>query len=136
MAVKAILQHDDISTSMIYIHDVEDELQKGISPLALVAERVSDNMKVKQLPMGKSDEIEGEIEGEIVEVSDAGDVVDDLVLEMFPEVSGGVKIRPLLNAEDLELIRRGFLAMYDSGKYDADIGKARELMKRMTRKVR
>jgi integrase len=42
MAVKAFLQHDNIKTSMIYVHDVEEEILKGISPLKLVADRISD----------------------------------------------------------------------------------------------
>lgn len=132
MAVKALLQHDDISTSMLYIHDVEDELQKGISPLALFSEKLESESHFKQLPMSGGPDGNGET----VEVVGDGGVMDELVLEMFPEVGDGVVVRPLLKTEDLRLIRDGFLAMYDSGRYSKGSGKARELMKRMLRRVK
>lgn len=132
MAVKALLQHDDINTSMIYIHDVEDELQKSISPLALFGEKLESESNFKQLPMSGGPDGNGGA----TEVVDDGGVVDELVLEMFPEVGEGVEVRPLLRTEDLRLIRDGFLAMYDSRRYSKGVGKARELMKRVLRKVR
>jgi hypothetical protein len=125
MAVKAFLQHDNIQTSMIYIHDVEEEIMKGISPLQLVADRMKDDklFTQKQLPMvGSEDEADG-------------DDVDDLLVEMFPEIGEGVTVRPLLKTDDLMLIRKGFIEMAIRGKYSADVGKARELIKRMLRKV-
>jgi integrase/recombinase XerD len=133
LAVKALLQHDNIATSMLYIHDVEEEIQKGISPLQLVAERVKEDglFQQKQLPMVGTPDGEGvEIKGEVV------DVVDDLVVEMFPEVEEGVAVRPLLRTEDLMLIRKGFLELAVSGRYSMDVGKARELLKRMLRRVK
>jgi integrase len=130
MAVQAFLQHDNIQTSMIYVHDVEEEMLKGISPLQLVADRVSDSemFKHKQLPM-KGSEAGGD-----VEVVD-GDVVDDLLVEMFPEIGDGVAVRPLLKTEDLMLIRKGFVEMAARERYSGDVGRARELMKRMLRRV-
>jgi integrase len=129
MAVKAFLQHDNIQTSMVYIHDVEEEIQKGISPLRLVAEQIHDSemFTQKQLP-------EGYASGTDLEIVD-GDDVDVLVVEMFPEIGEGVSIRPLLKTADLELIRKGFMEMTIRGRYSADVGRARELMKRMLRKV-
>jgi integrase/recombinase XerD len=140
MAVKALLQHDDVQTSMIYIHDVEEELQKGISPLQLVGDRLKDRAGYvpKQLPMvGTPDNGEGIVEGEAAEAEgEMVEVVDALVGEMFPAVSDGVSVRPLLKSEDLELIREGFITMAMSGCHDGQVGKARELMKRMLRRVR
>jgi len=131
LAVKALLQHDNIQTSMIYIHDVEEDIQKSISPLQLVADRVKDSglYAQKQLPMtGTPDN------GGVAVVEDNG--IDSLIEEMFPEVGDGVEIRPLLRTADLALIRKGFLEMAARGRYSADVGKARELMKRMLRRVR
>jgi integrase len=130
MAVQAFLQHDNIQTSMIYVHDVEEEMLKGISPLQLVADRINDSklFEQKQLPM-KGSEASGD-----VEVID-GDVVDDLMVEMFPEIADGVAVRPLLKKQDLELIRKGFMEMAARERYSGDVGKARELMKRMLRRV-
>ena len=130
MAVKAFLQHDNIQTSMIYVHDVEEEILKGISPLKLVADRISDGemFTQKQLPE------KGAEDGGDIEVVD-GDGVDDLLVEMFPEIGEGVAIRPLLKTEDLMLIRRGFMEMAVRERYSGDVGRARELMKRMLRRV-
>jgi len=141
MAVKALLQHDDISTSMLYIHDVDDELQKGISPLKLFAERFggSGGMgEVEQLALTDGRPGAGctalvPVQGEVVEDDS---VVDEMALEMFPDVGQGVEIRPLLKSEDLELIRKGFLALAGGGEYNGDVSKARVLLKRMLRKVR
>jgi len=55
---------------------------------------------------------------------------------MFPKVSESVTIRPLLKTEDLELIRKGFIEMAYGRRFSGDVGKARELMKRMLRKVK
>ena len=75
------------------------------------------------------------INGGEIEVVD-GDGIDDLIVEMFPEISEGVAIRPLLKTEDLILIRKGFMEMAVKGKYSGDVGRARKLMKRMLRRVR
>ena len=108
---------------------IEEEIQKGISPLKLVADRINDSdmFKHKQLPM------ETRKVGSEIEVVNDG--VDDLMVEMFPEINEGVAIRPLLKTNDLMLIRKGFLEMAITGRYSADVGKARELMKRMLRRV-
>ena len=55
--------------------------------------------------------------------------------EMFPEIGEGVAVRPLLKTEDLILIRRGFMEMAVRERYGGDVGRARELMKRMVRRV-
>ena len=55
---------------------------------------------------------------------------------MFPEIGEDVEIRPLLKTGDLALIRKGFAEMAMSGRYSTDVGKARELLKRMLRKVK
>ena len=128
MAVKALLQHDNVQTSMVYIHDVGEEIQKRISPLKLVSDRVKDSglYSEKQLTMG-------ETTGDDAVVEDDG--LDELICDMFPYVVDGVVVRSLLRAEDLMLIRKGFLEMAKSGRYSQDVGRARELMKRMLRKV-
>ncbi len=61
--------------------------------------------------------------------------VDDLLVEMFPEIGEDVAIRPLLKTEDLMLIRKGFMEMAIRERYSGDVGRARELMKRMLRRV-
>ena len=133
LAVKALLQHDNIDTSMGYIHDAEVVLQQRISPLRLVGEQVLGE-SIKQLPMG-SGETEG-IEGEFSEVEKEDDVVDDLLKEQFPEIREGVGVRSLLKTNDLRLIRKAFMSYVRNGGDGSDGMALRSLMKRMLRKVK
>ena len=137
LAVKALLQHDNIDTSMGYIHDAEDVLRQRISPLRLVGERVlgSDVFgmadKTKQLTMG------GEvISVEVSELAEVSAVVVDLLEEQFPEISDGVRVRSLLKTEDLKLIRKAFLGYIRSGVAASEEVDMRYLLKRMLRKVK
>jgi len=61
----------------------------------------------------------------------------------LPEIVEGVEVRPLLKTEDLRLIRKGFVALIRSGVdydlldfTDRDDARARDLLKRMLRKVK
>ena len=129
MAVKALLQHDSIQTSMLYVHDVEDEILKGeSSPLKLVADKVKESGMYKQklLPLKAS--------GDVEVVEDDG--LDEVVGEMFPEIKEGVKVHSKLKYEDLMLIRQGFIEMATNDKYSRDVGRARDLMRRMLRRVK
>ena len=131
MAVKALLQHDSIQTSMLYIHDVEDEILKGeSSPLEIVANRVkgSGMYKQKLLPVKASGD------GDDDEVVDDG--FDEVVGDMFPEISEGIIIHSRLRSEDLSLIREGFIELARNDRYSREVGKARLLLKRMLRKVK
>jgi integrase len=130
MAVKALLQHDNIQTSMVYIHDVEEGIQQNISPLKLVAERVKDESLYKQKML--TEKAGGNGDANLVE----DDEVDGLVDSMFPVVPVGISIRPLLKSEDLILIRKGFMEMVSNSRYRVDVGRARELMRRILRKVK
>jgi hypothetical protein len=60
--------------------------------------------------------------------------VDNLIVEMFPEIGEDFVIRPLLKTEDL--IRKGFMEMAIRERYSGDVGRARELLKSMIRRVR
>jgi len=143
LAVKALLQHDKIDTSMEYIHDAEDVLQQRISPLRLVGEKVFGEggeglVEAKQLTTGSEGEVvEGEastllepVEAEVV------DQVVDFLDEQFPEIDDGIKVRPLLKTEDLRLIRRLFMVAIRSNGAGSDEMRARELMRRMLKKVK
>jgi len=142
LVVKALLQHDDLKTSMGYIHDVEDILQDKYSPLRLLGEQYKmaggDNggIKVEQLQLA-----EGEVIGDSVavvpvssEIVDGADI-DDLVSDMFPKVREGTAVRTVLKYEDLMRIRRIFVWYARNNPGDNDIAWARELMKRIFLKV-
>lgn len=141
LAVKAMLQHDDIKTSMRYIHDAEDAIQQKISPLRLLGEQYAD--------MHGGD---GTVEAEQLRLSDGKGVSESTALvpvdaereeadinleyEMFPEIDDGISVRPLLRCEDLRLIRDVFVwyAFYHSG--GNVVARSRVLMSRMLRRVK
>lgn len=142
LIVKSLLQHDDIKTSMRYIHDAEDLVvgDDRYSPLKLLGEHyrkagggngVIEAEQLK-LPDGISGEsmalvpVSGEVEGE------AG--IDDLIGDMFPKVREGVAVRTLLKYEDLMLLRKILVWYASYNRSSNDAVRARELMKRMLRK--
>jgi len=141
LVVKALLQHDDLKTSMDYIHDVEDILQDKYSPLRLLGEQYKkaggDNsgIRVEQLQLA-----EGELIGEsvaVVAVSSeivAGADIDDLVSDMFPKIGEGLAVRTVLKYEDLLRMRKVFVWYARNNPGHKDIAWSRELMKRMLRK--
>jgi len=126
LAVKALLQHDNIETSMGYIHDAEDVLQQRISPLRLMGDKINEGMQTLRLPEGGS----GVVEGEFAEVADA---VDTLLTGEMGEIPDGVSVRPLLKTEDLRLVRKVFVDYVGRGGEGAM--EAVRLLKRMLRKV-
>jgi len=62
--------------------------------------------------------------------------VVDLLTEQFPEIGEAVKVRPLLKADDLRLMRKCFIGYIRNGLAGSDEVRYRELMKRMLRKVK
>jgi integrase len=140
LIVKALLQHDDIHTSMGYIHDVDDLVIKDdkYSPLRLLGKRYGERAQSKgdayeqmELTAGESGESVA-----LVPVSRQGIVEVDgasLVGDLFPEVKEGVAVRAVLRAEDLSLLREAFVfyALYHDGN---KVARARALMRRMLRK--
>lgn len=135
LAVKALLQHDKIDTSMEYIHDAEDVIQQRISPLRLVGEKVFGNTGIgvehEQLQL-----IGGEAGGVATELAPVSDMVVDLLDEQFRDVSDDMVVHSRFKADDLRLIRRVFMSHIRSGLAGSDEGRCRELFKRMLRKVK
>jgi integrase len=128
LAVKAILQHDSINTSMVYIHDTEEDALKRISPLELVGRYGGGG--VKQLTMGRPGENAVDAEGAVMppEVN-AWD-------GELPEVGDGVAVRPLLKTEDLRDIREAFRHYIMSDSVGGGQMRCRELFVRMLRRVK
>lgn len=141
LAVKALLQHDNIDTSMEYIHDAEDVIQQRISPLRLVSEKVFGvgNGKIgfepKQLTMGSKSVEENVVEVVNVECEEVEGVVD-LVDELFPEIGDGVAVRSVFKTEDLRLLRRIFMSYARYNEHNNDVMRCRELLRRMLRLVK
>jgi integrase len=124
LAVKALLQHDNIATSMMYIHDAEDKIQQAVSPLELSGLDVVG--KAKQLRIG---------EGTKMIARPGVAPVSDLIKDLFPEVPDGVKVRPALNSEDLRLIKDGLMELMIVRGESGSGSKCVQLIRRMLRKV-
>lgn len=145
LAVKALLQHDNIETSMGYIHDAEDVIQQEVSPLALIRERVfggGDFIGVKeQLQIGMGEDV---VEGGVASLVPVGDAVEGEVVEaksdyfdeIFPEIKDGVEVRSIFKTDDLRLIRDVFADYCRSGLAGSKEVKLRYLLKRMLRRVK
>ena len=141
LLVKALLQHDDIGTSMLYIHDVEDLIigTDEYSPLRLLgvryAEAHPDRVEAEQLELtGGQGDSESmalvPVNGEVV----AEDSIGDLVGDMFPKIKEGVAVRTVLKHEDLLRMRKVFVWYARNNPGNSDVAWARELLKRMLRK--
>jgi integrase len=141
LAVKALLQHDNIDTSMEYIHDAEAVIQQRISPLRLVSEKLFGKgngliaLEPKQLTMGGEVVLEAEVEVVEGECKDVEAEVD-LVEGLFPEIKDGYAVRSVFSTDDLRLLRRVFVGYAKYDEHSPDVVKCRELMKRMLRKVK
>ena len=132
LAVKALLQHDKIETSMEYIHDAEDKIQQRISPLRLVGEKVFGGMpevEVRQITMGREAGPEP-VEGEVI------DVISDFLDEEFRVITDDMVVHSRLKADDLRLIRDAFMSYVRSGLAGSNEGKCKVLFKRILRKVK
>jgi integrase len=123
LAVKALLQQDDIKSAMVYIHDAEDDIQQMVSPLELSGVKMGEDRQV-------------EFTGDVKMLESPVDVsVRDLLIGLFPDVPDGVRVRPALNSKDLNLIRDGLIELMrvrgDSGSGSECV----QLIKRVLRKV-
>jgi integrase len=126
LAVKAILQHDSVDSSMVYIHDVEEEVQKRVSPLKLVSDAaVASGSGVKQLTMGDGVGAPEESQSELNRWDGE-----------LPEVGDEVSVRPLLKAEDLRVIREAFRHYIMADSVGRGQVRCRELFVRWLRKVK
>jgi integrase len=123
LAVKALLQHDDIATSMLYIHDAEEKIQQEVSPLELSGLRVVG--EDRQMPMGEVNVLPApaDIDREI------------LVQELFPVINDGIKVRPALSSDDLRLIRDGMIKLMVARDESGSGSSCVQLMRRVLRRV-
>jgi hypothetical protein len=135
LIVKALLQHDDIKTSMVYIHDVDDMVIKDdkYSPLRLLGKKYGEIVYGEPISAGQLTEGQVGESTALVPVGVAAVEGASLVDDLFPVVKDGVAVHPVLHCEDLRLILKAFVfyARYNNGN---DVIRARQLMARMLRK--
>jgi integrase len=104
LAVKALLQHDKIDTSMIYIHNAEEDIQQEISPLEIAGELIKEEeAKAQQLLLPSGEQTTTIVPADQVEVVEG---IPDLTDQLFPEIPPDVEIRPRLATESLTLLRK------------------------------
>jgi len=135
LIVKSLLQHDDIKTSMRYIHDAEDLVvgDDRYSPLRLLGEHYKKAVGGNGVLEAEQLQLPDGVSGESMALVPEGSIVD-LVGDMFPNLREGVAVRTLLKYEDLVLMRRIFVWYASYNRSSNDSVRARELMKRMLRK--
>jgi integrase len=125
LVVQALLQHDHISSSEVYIHDVRDVVQDKYSPLRLLGEAVSSGSEVKQLTMPSDGGALSQCKSEVSRWDGE-----------LPEVPDGVVVRPALDSDNLRLIREVFRFYIVSDGVSQVSVRCRELFVRMLRKVK
>lgn len=139
LIVKALLQHDDIHTSMEYIHDVEDLVVRDDkhSPLRLLSKRYAEDIKGAG-GVSKVMKLSSSQGGSVAMVDVSGDDLVEaegasLVGDLFPEVEDGIAIRAVLRSEDLRLLRDALV--FYSQHHEGNSGvRGSTLMRRMLRK--
>ena len=138
LIVKALLQHDDIHTSMGYIHDVDELVIRDdkYSPLRLLGKRYGETVHSQspgliELPDGHSGGGSALIPVSAVALSEVEGA--SLIGDLFPEVKEGIAVRSVLRSDDLLLIRKAFV-FYAQYNNSSEVAKARKLMARMLRK--
>jgi hypothetical protein len=128
LAVKAVLGHESVKTSEIYIHDVEDDIAQGISPLRVLVEDVLGEEGSSQLMLPAPGEC-GRGGGVVEKVVEAWD-------GELPVIGDGVSVRPKLDADDLGIIREVFRQYIMSDGTGQLAVRCRELFVRMVRRVK
>ena len=133
LIVQSLLQHDDIKTSQIYMHDVQDKLALKYSPLQLLSDKLNagTDPNIKQHPLMIPEHPQS-VSTE--PVTDAKDNIDVLIESSFQEVPPHISIRPKLDSDDLNLIRRSFIAVSQNGAL-TDGNSARQLFRRILRRT-
>jgi site-specific recombinase XerD len=133
--VKELLQHDDIDSTMVYIHDAEQGIAERVSPLELLGEEIkkaSNKVEVKQIGLGEVVESSTAIVPFVL-VGESGSLDD----EAFPGIEDeGLKVRPLLRTEDVRLLRRLMVVCFNTDVGRQDALKGRQLLRRMLQKVK
>jgi integrase len=136
LAVKGILGHADINTSMIYIHDAEQEAAQEISPLQLISDQVftneSNNPNVIQSHLisdGKSTAL-------IPTLPSESNPTDILREQSYPIPPKDTIIRARFTFDDLMLIRRLIFCMYNTDHVPDDEAYTNKLWHRMLRRTK
>jgi len=125
LAVKSLLQHDDIHTSERYMHDVDDNIQQQISPLQLSG--MDMNGKSVQGVLGQSEVLK------IESPERAG--IKELIAGLMPDIPEGISIRPKLDSKDLRIIKNAMLEYMSSRGETGSASECVVLIRRILRRV-
>jgi len=145
LVVKALLQHDKVDTSMLYIHDAEDAIQQKHSPLKILGEawfkrHAESGVETQQLMISDGREMPEDtknlvpVGGEVVEDEGEFELDEDIADGLFPEIEDAKEVRPLLKTEDLRLLREIFVMYARNYRGSNAVVRSRELLKRIVRR--
>lgn len=116
--------------SMEYIHDVDETFQQETSPLQLLGEDLfgENAQRQTQTPLMITQQT-GQQPGD--------EALDDQELynQMFKPVPEGLKIRPQLSTNDLDLVRQMFVHFCRTTEYSTTTAEIKQLYARVLRKV-
>jgi integrase len=133
LIVQSLLQHDDIKTSQVYMHDVQDKLALKYSPLQLLSAKfnIGNDNNMKQHPLMIPENSQSNVRETSTNTESN---IDTLLESSFQEVPPNISIRPKLDSNDLNLIRRAFIAVSQNGAL-TDGNSARQLFRRILRRA-
>jgi hypothetical protein len=135
LAVKAVIGDKSDQIAQRYIHGVQDKLKQKHSPLDILAKKVfteNSNFVQTNLLDNASNSTSTAL---IPATSKVDNIEDSLINDSFALIPDDFKpIRPLLKADDLQLIRRAFITVSKYGEVLGDPALARRLFRRMTRR--
>ena len=136
LAVKAVIGDKSDTIAQRYIHGVQDKLKKKHSPLDILAKKVFSSTDTPFVQAQLLKEPGNGDSTALIPAENPKDLIgDSLIEDSFSLIHDDFKsIRPLLKAEDLQLIRRAFITLSKYGQAIGDPAQARALFRRMTRK--
>jgi integrase/recombinase XerD len=136
LIVQSLLAHSSQAMSQRYIHDVQKELSQKVSPLQLLKDKLADsnpNSQYTQSNLLTSGETPNTQTLRAVSIIQ-DNTIDQIIDSSYPDITDAMKVRPLLNANDLKLIRRAFVCLAQFGQVTTDPSESRKLFHRFLRK--
>jgi hypothetical protein len=115
------------------MHDVQDKLALKYSPLQLLSAKfnIGNDNNMKQHPLMIPENSQSNVRETSTNTESN---IDTLLESSFQEVPPNISIRPKLDSNDLNLIRRAFIAVSQNGAL-TDGNSARQLFRRILRRA-
>jgi integrase len=128
LTVMSVLQQDNIATSMIYIHDAQDQIKHEVKSLDKMSDKLFHKPEGNQMLMLT----DGTPQTQTIEHCEG---TIDLSEELFPNIPEQTEVRPLLKAKDLIAIRKAAVYYSRHAPIDGISGELSALFKRILRRT-